>query len=81
MNEPPDSPLDPQLVLYISVRCPKLCDPNNGQVDHYETLVGSDAMYSCDKDYVLKGVENRVCLSDGTWNDSEPVCEPEGRYY
>ena len=62
------------------VRCPNLCDPNNGAVDFYDTTVGSVAMYTCNEGFNLSGAVNRDCQANGTWSPSEPICIPVGKY-
>ena len=66
--------------LFIIVRCTPLCDPSSGYVNHSDNLVGSMAMYECDQEFVLSGPVYRLCQSDGTWSDIEPVCDPVGKY-
>lgn len=55
--------------------CGDLEDPENGRVNTSTgTIVGSEAVYTCNEGYDLDGVEVRVCTSDGTWSDEEPTC-------
>uniref|UniRef100_A0ABM5FRU3 Sushi, von Willebrand factor type A, EGF and pentraxin domain-containing protein 1 isoform X2 n=1 Tax=Pogona vitticeps TaxID=103695 RepID=A0ABM5FRU3_9SAUR len=49
--------------------------PENGSIDGSNFTYGSKVIYRCDKGYVLKGEEAAVCLSNGKWNYSSPVCE------
>ena len=65
--------------ITITVRCPPLCDPSNGHVNQSDNLVGSVAMYECGPDFVLSGSVKRICQSDGTWSNAEPVCDPIGK--
>ena len=66
--------------INITVRCPPLCIPSNGYVYQSGNLVGSEALYECDPEFVLSGSERSVCQSDGTWSNAEPVCDPIGKY-
>ena len=59
--------------------CPDLVNPDNGLVIIYPILsvptFGAVAFYECFPDFILVGNDTRICRSDGTWSDSEPVCE------
>ena len=59
--------------------CPDLVDPDNGLVILFPILsvptFGAIAFYECLPDFILVGNDTRICQSDGTWSDSEPVCE------
>ncbi|XP_060618494.2 sushi, von Willebrand factor type A, EGF and pentraxin domain-containing protein 1 isoform X2 [Anolis sagrei] len=49
--------------------------PENGVVDGSNFTYGNKVIYRCDKGYILKGEEEAVCLPNGKWNNSSPVCE------
>ena len=66
--------------LYFSVRCPNLCNPNNGAVDFNDTTVGFVATYTCNEGFTRNGPANRDCQENGTWSHSEPICMPDGKY-
>ena len=36
--------------------------------------VGSTAIHFCNEGYILDGVSQRTCLSNGSWSDSLPTC-------
>ena len=37
--------------------------------------VDSLAVYNCSSGFELVGMEKRLCLEDGTWNGTEPICK------
>ena len=43
-------------------------------IDTPTVLPGDVALYSCDAPYSLLGSEYRICLRNGSWSDSEPLC-------
>ena len=51
--------------------------PNNGNVNVSSMEVGGIAEYNCDLSYTLSDPEaaTRMCLENGSWSGSEPVCE------
>ncbi|XP_069577993.1 complement factor B-like [Brachyistius frenatus] len=58
------------------VECP---DPNvlvNGNVfpPQMNYLVGNKTMYECYSGYTLRGSSSRVCLKNGKWSGSTPIC-------
>ncbi|KAH7975220.1 hypothetical protein HPB49_025161 [Dermacentor silvarum] len=57
--------------------CPRPGSIVNGVVDVPSGTLGVNARirYRCDTGYTLVGVGERVCQSDGSWSDSEPVCQ------
>ncbi|KAL5013077.1 hypothetical protein ScPMuIL_011628 [Solemya velum] len=56
--------------------CPLLPDIENGKVTVLsQNMIGSRAVYRCDRGYFLAGRMERVCLSDGMWGGREPSCE------
>ncbi|XP_052786123.1 sushi, von Willebrand factor type A, EGF and pentraxin domain-containing protein 1-like [Mya arenaria] len=60
----------------VIVDCGILLNPDNGSVNLTSgTTFQQDASYSCDIGFTLVGSDKRVCLEDGTWNESEPVCQ------
>ena len=64
---------------FQTVDCGALDDPNNGQVSHNETTVGSDATYTCDPGFMLIGNMIRICQASGIWSGDEPVCQSQFR--
>ena len=52
---------------------------SNGMVCYDGTTAGSVATYSCDDGYMLRGSAERVCGSDGHWEERIPSCEIIGR--
>ena len=55
--------------------CGALEDPTNGMVIVSDTVFNSMATYSCTTGYSLMGDAMRICLSNGLWSESEPICE------
>ena len=56
--------------------CGFLNPPENGNVRHKGTKVGSKAVYSCKRGYQLKGEHERKCQYNGSWSGDEPQCKP-----
>jgi CUB/sushi domain-containing protein len=61
-------------VICSVVMCPTLLDPLNGNVLWTNFSVNGTATYTCNGGFELVGNEMRTCLSDGVWNNEEPVC-------
>ena len=57
------------------IDCGELDDPDNGQVSHDETTVGSIATYTCDPGFNIVGNMTRICQENGDWSGTEPTCE------
>ncbi|XP_045205733.2 CUB and sushi domain-containing protein 3-like [Mercenaria mercenaria] len=55
--------------------CGDLLPPSNGDIFVNKTTFGSEALYSCRNGFTLNGVENRTCLSNATWSESDPFCK------
>jgi len=56
--------------------CSTLTAPANGNVLLPSSLsVGNAAHYSCNTGYVLDGTAASVCLQNGAWTTSAPVCQ------
>ena len=56
--------------------CADLSPPSNGNVSVTTYEVGGTATYTCNlySGFELFGVQNRTCLSNGTWSGLEPTC-------
>ena len=39
------------------------------------TTLSSVVQYSCNENFRLVGPRGRVCNTDGSWSNTEPVCE------
>ena len=63
------------LSIHSVVDCGPLSDPRSGDVDFSSTTFNSKATYSCDKGYVLVGIELRVCQANGDWSGESPTCK------
>uniref|UniRef100_A0A674AIS1 Sushi, von Willebrand factor type A, EGF and pentraxin domain-containing protein 1 n=1 Tax=Salmo trutta TaxID=8032 RepID=A0A674AIS1_SALTR len=58
-----------------SIRCrPALL---NGRVQEESLTTGRAVAFQCDKGYALKGDTLVVCMGDGTWSSTFPVCQPK----
>ncbi|KAF7226759.1 complement factor B [Nothobranchius furzeri] len=58
------------------VTCPDPFVLQNGNVsppqDNY--FVGDETTYMCDSGYTMRGSSSRICLPNGKWNGSTPIC-------
>ncbi|PAV61412.1 hypothetical protein WR25_01754 [Diploscapter pachys] len=54
--------------------CPSLSPPANGYMNLDNYLPNSTATFGCNTNYELDGDELLVCLTDGYWNGTEPIC-------
>ncbi len=63
------------LSCIVDKRCPKLDDPENGDVKITSLKPGGKAIYSCDKGYELEGYNTiRICQKNGQWSGKAPIC-------
>ncbi|KAM4808468.1 sushi, von Willebrand factor type A, EGF and pentraxin domain-containing protein 1 [Rhinophrynus dorsalis] len=58
------------------ITCKKPIAIANGNVTGTEYGVGNEILYKCNEGYKMKGAPKRICLSDGTWDATVPLCEP-----
>lgn len=60
----------------VPIICPQLQVPLNGSI-HYSnaTHYNSEASYSCNTGYILKGNKIRTCTNLGNWDGTDPICE------
>ena len=58
----------------ILVYCSSLVDPVSGNVSISGYTYMSTAIYTCVVGFYLMGSDTRVCMSDGNWNGSVPIC-------
>ena len=58
----------------LSVFCPDLDPPSNGNVSLRSNFVGGLANYYCNSGYRMFGFSSRTCLSLGTWSRTQPTC-------
>ena len=67
------------IVLYVSVSCSILTDPNNGTIS---CSLGDDGIpsyedtcsFTCNTGYELTDSDTRICKSDGSWSGSGATC-------
>lgn len=57
------------------VDCGVLNAPVNGQISLTGTTVGNQALYKCDRGFVLIGNDLRICQNNGEWSGVAPVCQ------
>ena len=55
--------------------CLNYTDFKNGRVSLSGVSVGDTATFTCNDGYELVGDSSLICLSDGTWDSSPPVCQ------
>ena len=62
------------LLMHITVQCPSLSDPENGNVTCPSTtsVFQDTCTYYCNRGYQLNGNTQPSCTANGTWS-SEPV--------
>uniref|UniRef100_A0A3Q2QTR3 C3/C5 convertase n=1 Tax=Fundulus heteroclitus TaxID=8078 RepID=A0A3Q2QTR3_FUNHE len=58
------------------VECPDPTVLENGNVFPYQYryFVGNETSYECYSGYTLRGSSSRICLKNGKWNGSTPIC-------
>ena len=61
--------------VFVVVDCGSLEDPDNGQVEFFNTTFESTANYTCDLGYSLNGNSTRTCEANGNWSGDLPSCE------
>ena len=59
------------------MKCPKLDDPENGNVKLTGRKPGDKAVHTCDRGFVLKGDRIRICQKNGNWSGVVPECKSE----
>ena len=57
-----------------AIICPKLDDPEDGQVTVTGLTPSSTAEYSCNKGFTLFGTA-RTCQDNGEWSGKAPICK------
>lgn len=57
-----------------SVSCPTPASPDSGDVALSGNGVLTTASFTCTLGYDLVGDDYIMCLNDGTWNSTEPIC-------
>ena len=71
-------PSHPHLLSFpAAISCPDLPSPSNGRVVLSGSTLSSNAIYSCNRGFILVGVNRRVCQVDGTWSGEAPTCNSE----
>eukprot|EP00795_Rhopilema_esculentum_P000716 gene716-10430_t len=58
----------------IAVRCPAKGSLANGAISSDGDTVGKKLVYTCNEDYGLSGLGQRICLGNGEWSGSAPAC-------
>ena len=62
------------LTFVFSVSCPELQFPDSGMVEIQTDGVTSMAIFSCLSGYYLHGENTLTCRTDGTWDNTDPIC-------
>ena len=69
------------LSLMIAITCnASLTAPANGRINMTCNTVGCMVNYYCNRTSVLIGNSTRVCLSNGLWSGSSPVCQGKWKF-
>ena len=53
----------------------------NGFVIIDDRSVDSLAMYNCSAGFEVVGIDVRVCMENGSWNGTEPLCKGTPLHY
>ena len=84
----PDSKYSKKVVFVLmplflpTAYCLNYTDLKNGRVSLSGVSVGDTATFTCNDGYELVGDSSLICLSDGSWDSSPPVCQgPTGNRY
>lgn len=67
-----------------SVTCPTIAAPFHGLVSlpkYGRWEPGDVAVFSCNKEYILKGLDELTCKANGRWSGSTPACIPPSFTY
>ena len=59
----------------LEILCPVLPNITDGVVIITSRLVDSLAIYNCSAGFEVVGIDVRVCLENGSWNGTEPICK------
>ncbi|XP_077986951.1 complement receptor type 2-like [Glandiceps talaboti] len=63
------------LTIQVLNACPIVSPPDHGEVDAFNTRVGTIVNYECSEYYHLQGSSQRTCQSNGVWTGEDPVCQ------
>ena len=69
-------------MCFLLLVCPSLNDPSNGMIScslggDGVPSTGDTCSFTCNTGYVLTGSQNIICLNDGSWSNSAPMCRRE----
>lgn len=63
---------------FVNVFTAKFCGdpglPAHARREGQSFIFKSEITYSCSAPYVLVGSSTLMCLTDGTWSDTQPRC-------
>ena len=62
------------MLMCVVADCGLVDAPRNGRFTAPSTTDGSIGTYSCNNRFVLCGVENVTCQSNGSWTGPPPEC-------
>ena len=58
----------------FSVSCAALSSLANGNISLISDNTNTWAIYTCNVGYTIKGVNRRMCQTDGSWDSTQPEC-------
>ena len=64
----------------LGIFCPRLSEPENGDVLYGLGYVGDTAIYSCSQGFMLIGGSSRVCEVNEIWSGTQPQCSRMWQY-
>ena len=53
--------------------------PEGGKVEMTGVHFGAKAFYSCEDEFHVTGLKQRVCQPDGTWSGSDTTCQENSK--
>lgn len=64
------------IVFFISsvAQCPGLDTPANGNIETTGMDFWDTATYSCNRGFILVGVDTRTCQANGAWSGNPAFC-------
>lgn len=63
------------LQTIAEILCPVLPNITDGFVIVDSRSVDSVALYNCSAGFEIVGIDVRVCMENGSWNGTEPLCK------
>ena len=66
--------------FFSITECGPLVDPEDGSVSTTGVVFESEATYSCNTGFYLKGTDTAVCTADREWSPEPPTCKRNSKY-